>query len=205
MEMFGESGVDKTTIRQIASRAGVSPGLVIHHFGSKNGLREAVDDWIMEKINTEKGWFRSGGFQIQMDVSGDGERAAVMRYLIQMMRMDGPIAERLFDRMCEFTDHMISDGIEAGRVWEPQDRAATVATLVAYSMGASMFGRHVARQLGGQELAERGAFERYGLAALELFTRGFFTDHTFLDAARAAAFPPDSARTQDDPSRDRDH
>lgn len=92
MEMFGESGVDKTTIRQIASRAGVSPGLVIHHFGSKNGLREAVDDWIMEKINTEKGWFRSGGFQIQMDVSGDGERAAVMRYLIQMMRMDGPIA-----------------------------------------------------------------------------------------------------------------
>ena len=35
LELFGAQGFDKTTIRQIATRAGVSPGLVIHHFGSK--------------------------------------------------------------------------------------------------------------------------------------------------------------------------
>ncbi len=33
-------------LRTIAEAAGVSAGLVIHHFGSKDGLRAACDDYI---------------------------------------------------------------------------------------------------------------------------------------------------------------
>lgn len=40
LKHFTESGFAKATIRDIARTAGVSPGLVRHHFGSKEGLRE---------------------------------------------------------------------------------------------------------------------------------------------------------------------
>src|SRR3954469_13890036 len=39
---FGQSGFEKTTIRSVASAAGVDPALVMHYFGSKDGLFGAV-------------------------------------------------------------------------------------------------------------------------------------------------------------------
>ncbi|RZT86147.1 TetR family transcriptional regulator [Pseudonocardia sediminis] len=35
---FGEHGLDATTVRAIAARAGVDPSLVIQHYGTKNDL-----------------------------------------------------------------------------------------------------------------------------------------------------------------------
>lgn len=43
MELFARSGESNVTIREIAATAGVSPGLVMHHFGSKEGLKDALD------------------------------------------------------------------------------------------------------------------------------------------------------------------
>src|SRR3954469_14940527 len=39
---FGQSGFEKTTIRSVASAAGIDPALVMHYFGSKDGLFAAV-------------------------------------------------------------------------------------------------------------------------------------------------------------------
>ena len=44
MELFGAEGVAATSLRSVAAAAGVSPGLVVHHFGSKQGLVRAVDE-----------------------------------------------------------------------------------------------------------------------------------------------------------------
>ena len=43
LRLFGERGPDAVTVREIATQAGVSPALVLHHFGSKDGLRAEVD------------------------------------------------------------------------------------------------------------------------------------------------------------------
>ena len=49
-------------IRAIAADAGVSPGLVVHHFGSKDGLREACDRHVVARFREtklaamEEGW-----------------------------------------------------------------------------------------------------------------------------------------------------
>lgn len=37
-ELFARSGYDRTTIRAVAAAAGVDPGLVMHYYGSKEGL-----------------------------------------------------------------------------------------------------------------------------------------------------------------------
>jgi TetR/AcrR family transcriptional regulator, regulator of cefoperazone and chloramphenicol sensitivity len=42
--LFGERGIDATSLRQVAKAAGVSPALVVHHFGGKDGLVAAVDE-----------------------------------------------------------------------------------------------------------------------------------------------------------------
>jgi AcrR family transcriptional regulator len=43
MKLFAEKGFDGVTVRDISAAADVSVGLINHHFGSKEGLREAVD------------------------------------------------------------------------------------------------------------------------------------------------------------------
>lgn len=48
LELFAEYGTAAATMRQVAERAGVTVGLVTHHYGSKDALREAVDDYVVE-------------------------------------------------------------------------------------------------------------------------------------------------------------
>jgi len=41
---FGEGGIEATSLREVARAAGVSPALVVHHFGGKEGLVAAADE-----------------------------------------------------------------------------------------------------------------------------------------------------------------
>ncbi len=50
MRLFAEKGFDGITVRDISSAAGVSVGLINHHFGSKEGLREAVDRYFLSQF-----------------------------------------------------------------------------------------------------------------------------------------------------------
>lgn len=47
LEGFALRGVAETSIRDVAAAAGVSPGLVQHHFGTKDGLRAAVNEYVI--------------------------------------------------------------------------------------------------------------------------------------------------------------
>ena len=53
IQQWGEQGFN-VGLRSIAEAAGVSAALVIHHFGSKDGLRKECDDYIAEEIRTGK-------------------------------------------------------------------------------------------------------------------------------------------------------
>jgi TetR/AcrR family transcriptional regulator, regulator of cefoperazone and chloramphenicol sensitivity len=53
---FASEGYERATIRGIAQTAGVSPGLLRHHYGSKEALREACDAYVFEilhRVNTQ--------------------------------------------------------------------------------------------------------------------------------------------------------
>src|SRR2546430_16071310 len=51
MALFGSEGVAASSLRAVARAAGVSPGLIVHHFGSKEGLIRAVDEAVVGRIN----------------------------------------------------------------------------------------------------------------------------------------------------------
>ena len=50
LHQFATSGFAGTPMRAIAAEAGVTIGLISHHFGSKEGLKEAVESWIVEQF-----------------------------------------------------------------------------------------------------------------------------------------------------------
>jgi AcrR family transcriptional regulator len=54
LERFPRDGFRGTTVRSVADDAGGSPGLIVHHFATKEGLREACDEYVIEQIRTVK-------------------------------------------------------------------------------------------------------------------------------------------------------
>jgi AcrR family transcriptional regulator len=44
LRLFGKAGIGPTSLREVARAAGVSPALVVHYFGGKEGLVAAVDE-----------------------------------------------------------------------------------------------------------------------------------------------------------------
>lgn len=48
LALYARFGEDATSMRAIAHEAGVTGGLVVHHFGSKDGLRDAVEQHVVE-------------------------------------------------------------------------------------------------------------------------------------------------------------
>ena len=51
LQLFAAEGVAASSLRAVARAASVSPGLVVHHFGSKEGLVRAVDEAVVARIN----------------------------------------------------------------------------------------------------------------------------------------------------------
>ena len=56
LRLFAEKGFDGVTVRDIASASDVSVGLINHHFGSKEGLRAAVDEQFIRQFEEALNW-----------------------------------------------------------------------------------------------------------------------------------------------------
>ena len=54
IRLFAEHGAEETAILDIAKQAGVSGGLIRHHFGSKDGLRVACDTYVLRDLTRFK-------------------------------------------------------------------------------------------------------------------------------------------------------
>ncbi len=50
LRIFGERGIEATSLREVAKAASVSPALIVHHFDGKEGLVAAVDEAALEEF-----------------------------------------------------------------------------------------------------------------------------------------------------------
>ena len=92
IELFGSRGFSGTTIRAIAEQAGVSAALVIHHFGSKDALRLACDEYIVASLLAD-----SSGTD-DLVTFGPNDRTFVARGIQTVMHarvMTGPVEHRI--------------------------------------------------------------------------------------------------------------
>ena len=191
----GEHGWDRTTSRQIAAEAGVPVGLVNYHFGSKEGLRTACDDWVVAALMNDKTLLLHSGPLPRLDTYFDDhpELRPITDYVAMSMRAGGPLAEHFFESMVEMTLQMMGMGAEKGSFRTYDDPYAAAVVLVAYGAGSSLFGDIIARLLGGTDLLDPDTYRRYARSAVEIFTRPLFADESYLHALDSHDVPPASA------------
>ncbi|SES30126.1 transcriptional regulator, TetR family [Lentzea xinjiangensis] len=175
---FGTDGIAGTSVRAVAADAGVSPALVVHHFGSKEGLRQACDDYVLDSI-------RSGGAAAS-EALGEVLQAAtpVRRYLARALLDDTPAAGALFAEIVDRTQAWLAAGEDEGWVRGCADARARAVTYVSWLLAPLVLGNHVGRLLGGDP-AETTTAVRGTRAGLEMLTNGLFADDRWLAAFTA--------------------
>ncbi|MFB4311460.1 TetR family transcriptional regulator [Actinomadura sp. GTD37] len=165
--LFAERGMKGATFRGIAEAAGVSVGLVQHHFGSKDALREACDAYTIDtvrRLSAATPGVGDPGFQAMAERLG----LPVRRYLARALVDGSPAAARLFDDLVGTTERYFAappPGFNAPRTRDPHAYAAAV---VAMAAGVEVLHEHLSRVLGADTFTTGGSL-RLRRALLEVF------------------------------------
>ncbi len=185
MHLFGETGFRATTVRAIAERAGVQAALVVHHFGSKEGLREAVDDQLADQIRRDEFATMTGAVIPDPSMMrAESERfAPAMAYLARALSEDANVGRHLYDRLLHDAVDYLRAGEESGLVAPTNDPLARAAVLLNTSLAQTLLQPHIMRALGEEDPIDLTL--RLTGPALDLFTEGLFTDSRIRDAWNA--------------------
>ncbi|KIA62575.1 TetR/AcrR family transcriptional regulator [Nocardia vulneris] len=186
IEVFGDQGF-QVGVRAIAKAAGVSPGLVNHHFGSKDGLRAACDARVQQLIRDKKvqtitaGSVAKGMLAALAEIE---EYAPLVAYMVRSLQAGGPMARSLFEHMVEDAEGYIQQGVEAGAIKPSRDPAARARYLMTLNVGATLLWMQMHHEPGEKldfRKAIRELTEELTPPALEFYTQGILTDPTLLD------------------------
>ncbi|MBU7597950.1 TetR family transcriptional regulator [Streptomyces sp. P38-E01] len=181
---FGRDGFD-AGLRAIAADAGVTAGLVVHHFGSKDGLRRACDARVLRLIREEKAkTLTSGTSEMLLTQLAEVERfAPLVLYLLRSLQAGGELAAELIVQLTTDAEKYLTAGEAAGVILPSRDRAARARYLAYQSAGGMLlwFTLHGVGAPGTFRTAFRQYVDEVTQPALELFAQGLLVDRTMLD------------------------
>jgi AcrR family transcriptional regulator len=186
IEQFGQHGFS-VGLRTIAEAAGVSAALVIHHFGSKDGLHKACDDYVAEQIREAK----SESIQAKDPAAWFAQMAEIesyapmMAYLVRSLQSGGKLAKDFWRQMIDNAEVYLEEGVRAGTIKPSRDPRAR-ALFMGMANGGSFL---LYLQMHDTPTDLRAVLRDYGedmvLPALELYTEGLMADSTMFDAFTA--------------------
>jgi TetR/AcrR family transcriptional regulator, regulator of cefoperazone and chloramphenicol sensitivity len=187
IEQFGQHGF-AVGLRTIAEAAGVSAALVIHHFGSKDGLRKACDDYIAEEIRSGKSeamrstdpatWFAQ--------MAEIESYAPLMAYLVRSMQTGGDLAKTLWQKMIDDAEEYLDDGVRTGLLKPSRDPRARAKYLSITGGGGFLLYLQMQENPTDLRAVLRDYARDMVLPALEIYTDGLMADSTMYDAFLAA-------------------
>jgi AcrR family transcriptional regulator len=176
LELFAARGTAATSIRDVASAAGVSPGLVQHHFGTKAGLRKAVDQFVLDDARQTITDLpkpideRASEFASRMGAVVRDRPAAVL-YLARAAGDGDEVALETFKALVEFGVPQFREMEKAGQLQPDLDLEWSVLQMLLFNLASMLFEPAISHALGESILSEHGR-KRWNAAALSLFTRG---------------------------------
>jgi AcrR family transcriptional regulator len=177
LQLFAEQGPDAVTMRDIAAAAGVSPALVVRHYGSRDGLVDAVDNHVVGTLDALLTEVTAQAAEVGLGPSAvpsllDGLAAhlpadsAIPAYLSRLLTNGGAVGSTLFHRLYGISKDALDAMVAAGIASPGDDPAVRAAVLMVNDLAVLALRPRLTEVLGIDPLSDTG-MKRW---AAEVFT-----------------------------------
>ncbi len=185
LRLFAERGPDAVTIREIAAQSGFSPALVLHHFGSKDGLRAEVDafaakafDTLFEEVSPE---------ELAQMLAGGTSRASLAEafarsfppgsplpaYLRRLLLTNDPAGAALFRRWYTATRGVLDAMVKMGVTPPSKDPDVRAAFFLVNDLAVVLLRNPIALAIGIDPLTPEG-MDRWAGEVTIVYSEGAF-------------------------------
>lgn len=179
---FAESGVEATSIRDVAAAAEVSPGLVQHHFATKDALRGAVNQYVVERAAETFAELPAAESATEIlrelgdRVTGLArEHPEALLYVARLSADEDPAALEMFDAFLEIANQQWKRLGEMGVLRTDLDTEWAALQVIVLILGSALFEGAISRHLPTPWRTPE-QLERWNRANAELFRRGLYAD-----------------------------
>ena len=181
LEGFAANGIAKTSIRDVAAAAGVSPGLVQHHFGTKAGLRDAVNAHVISlAMDTFRDLVEGGDSAGALTGIGDRvtafvhDNATAVRYIARALLEGDAEAIKLFDALVEIAlERWLAPTASDGALHRDVDFEWAAMHVVLFNLATLLFEDAINRHLPAP-LFTPEQLQRWNRATTDLYRRGLY-------------------------------
>ena len=172
---FARDGFATTSLRSIAKEAGVSPALVVHHFGSREKLIEecivrGLGLWVSEKqqfVDVSLS-VAIGQWQSSLD-----KHSQKLQFFRQVLLAGGEPANILFSRMVKEARMMIDAQVEKGQMRKSDNPDDLALLMTLHGLAPLIMQEQVNSHLGGNFM-EPALGARLAGANLEIYRKGIY-------------------------------
>ncbi|MFE9258342.1 TetR/AcrR family transcriptional regulator [Streptomyces sp. NPDC006879] len=184
LRLFATAGPDAVSVREIATAAGVSPALVVHHYGSKQGLREAVDQHVLNTFASMLDELTGEGRPYDAAAAGSIAEAMLRHlpadsplpdYLGRLLLSDSPAGKALFQGLHELSLRTLDNLVEVRLAAPGRDRRVRAALLLVNDLAVLLLRRRLTEVLGVDPLGSAGA-ERWASEVLAIYGGGLLSE-----------------------------
>jgi len=178
MKLFADRGYSGTGLREIAAEAGVSLGLVRTHFGSKDGLRTAIDAYVLEEI---KALYAT---VIQHSATEALERAVedavewitrdrdALMYARMALMEKTPGSQALFNQLLTIMRQFVDANAKRGLLQPDVDREWAAIYMLYDFIGPALI-EPFAKSAFGKSMYSRSMIAKRNAFMIRVFTGGF--------------------------------
>jgi len=133
---FADDGFD-ASFRMIALRAGVSPGLITHHFGSKAALRAECDSEVLRQYRAVKlDAIARPSAHLLEGLTAPGASATFLVYILRAIHAGGASGRDFLEHLTDDARPIMAEGVASGLVRPSRDEEARLRYLVYQMTGA---------------------------------------------------------------------
>ncbi|HVX47054.1 MAG TPA: TetR/AcrR family transcriptional regulator [Mycobacteriales bacterium] len=180
LRLVAERGPDAVTIRQIAAAAGISPALVIRHYGCKEALLASLDYHVVQTFEalltsmTEGAEpFEPGALPSLADLIAGAlpPDSPIPSYLARLLTTGGPVGAALFQKLHAISRRALEEMVGAGTAAPGDDPDVRAAVLLANDLAVLILRAPLSDLLGTDPLSAEG-MRRWGTEVLAIYRDG---------------------------------
>jgi AcrR family transcriptional regulator len=178
LKSFATHGSAGTSLRTVAAAAGVSLGLVQHHFATKAGLIQAVDNYVLAQLLTPI----SQPIPEQTDSVGEmsdritrllAEQTDIADYIARALIDGSPLGVSIFDALFGFGTARWNQRGERGESRPDVDLTWAVVNSLVLALGTIVLRAHIERNLP-EPMTSPAQLQRWHASTTMLLREGLF-------------------------------